>query len=118
MRASGRLEAKVFAPLQALRTCPLGVVEFAELIQLDYFHTALIRQMDLVERRLLRAETIPHREKVFSLFEPHTQWIAKGKLFPPVELGHPLLITTDQHELILDYQRLGCWPEVFSASAL
>jgi hypothetical protein len=112
LHASGRLEAKVFATLQALRTCPLGVVEFAELIQLDYFHTALIRQMDLVERRLLRAETIPHREKVFSLFEPHTQWIAKGKLFPPVELGHPLLITTDQHELILDYQRLDCWPEV------
>jgi hypothetical protein len=112
LRASERLEAKVFATLQALRTCSLGMVEFAELIQLDYFHTALIRQMDLVERRLLRAETIPHQEKVFSLFEPHTQWIAKGKLFPPVELGHPLLITTDQHELILDYQRLGCWPEV------
>ncbi len=71
--------------------------------------------MDLVERRLLREETIPHQEKVFSLFEPHTQWIAKGKLFPPVELGHPLLITTDQHELILDYQRLDSWPEVGAA---
>jgi hypothetical protein len=94
------------------------VVEFAQLLQLDYFHTALIRQMDLVERRLLRQETIPHQEKVFSLFEPHTQWIAKGKLFPPVELGHPLLITTDQHELILDYQRLEAWPEVGAAIPL
>jgi IS5 family transposase len=112
LEASERLEAKVFGILQVLRTCPLGGVELAEVSQLDYFHTALIRQMDLVERRLLREEVIPHREKVFSLFEPHTQWIAKGKLFPPVELGHPLLITTDQHELILDYQRLACWPEV------
>ncbi len=89
-----------------MRACPLGVGEFSELIQLDYFHRALLGQMDLVERRLLREERIPQAEKVFSLFEPHTQWIAKGKLFPPVELGHRLLITTDQHELILDYQRL------------
>jgi transposase, IS5 family len=43
------------------------------LSQLDYFHTALLPQMDLVERRLLRGETIAHAEKVFSLFEPHTQ---------------------------------------------
>ena len=53
-KASERLEAKVFATMRVLRSCPLGVVEFAEWIQLDYFHTALIRQMDLVERRLLR----------------------------------------------------------------
>jgi hypothetical protein len=118
LRASERLEAKVFETMRALRSCPLEVLEFAELSQLDYFHTALIRQMDLVERRLLREETIPHQEKVFSLFEPHTQWIAKGKLFPPVELGHPLLITTDQHELILDYQRLDSWPEVGAAIPL
>ena len=107
-----RFEAKVFATMQALRTRPLEIVALAELSQLDYFHTALIRQMDLVERRLLRGETIPHAEKVFSLFEPHTQWINKGKLFPPVELGHPLLLATDQHELILDYERLATWPEV------
>jgi hypothetical protein len=54
----------------------------------------------------VKGETIPHREKIFSWFEPHTEWIMKGKLFPPVELGHKLLVTTDQHELILDYQVL------------
>jgi hypothetical protein len=112
LRASEQLEAKVFATMQTLRTQPLEWVELAQLSQLDYFHTALIGQMDLVERRLLRGETIAHQEKVFSLFEPHTQWIQKGKLFRPVELGHPLLITTDQHQLILDYQRLDFWPEV------
>ena len=74
--------------------------------------------MDLVERRLLRGETIPHAETVFSLFEPHTQWINKGKLFPPVELGHPLLLATDPHELILDYERLATWPEVGTALPL
>src|SRR5262249_7056143 len=52
----------------------------------------------------LKGEKIPHAEKIFSLFEPHTQFIKKGKLFPPVELGHKLLLSTDQHELILDYR--------------
>jgi hypothetical protein len=103
--------------MQALRTRPLDIVEIAELSQLDYFHTALLRQMDLVERRLLRGETIPHAEKAFSLFKPHTQWINKGKLFPPVELGHPLLLATDPHELILDYERLATWPDRALSSA-
>jgi hypothetical protein len=112
LEASERLEAKVFQTWQGLRAQPLELSEIIELVQLEYFHDALIKQMDLVERRLLREETIPHGEKVFSLFEPHTQWITKGKLFPPVELGHPLLVTTDQHGLILDYERLESWPEV------
>ena len=30
------------------------------------------RQIDQAERRLLRGETIPHEEKVFSIFEEHT----------------------------------------------
>ena len=40
-----------------------------------------------IERRVLKGEAIPHEEKVFSLFEPHTEWIAKGKAGVPVELG-------------------------------
>src|SRR6266852_1952579 len=112
---SERLEAKVFQTWQALREPALEWAEIMGLVELEYFHTALIGQMDLVERRLLRGETIAHAEKVFSLFEPHTQWINKGKLFPPVELGHPLLLTTDQHGLILDYERLEGWPEVRAA---
>ena len=67
-----------------------------------YFHALLDQCLDLVERRLLKAETIPAHEKVFSLFEPHTEWIQKGKQRPNVELGHRLLVATDQHHLIQD----------------
>jgi transposase, IS5 family len=37
------------------------------------------RQIDQIERRVMKGEAIPHEEKVFSLFEPHTEWISKGK---------------------------------------
>jgi len=100
---SYRFEEKVFTTLQAL-PAPQDPMECVRREQLDYFHTLMIKQLDLVERRLIHGETIAHAEKIFSLFEPHTQWIQKGKLFPPVELGHKVLLTTDQHELILDYK--------------
>jgi len=106
---SYRFEEKLFAALKSL-PAPQSVVEMTQRTCLDYFQSLLIKQMDLVERRLLKEEKIPHREKIFSLFEPHTEFIKKGKLFPPVELGHKLLLTTDEHELILDYRVMDQQP--------
>ncbi len=53
--------------------------------------------MDPVERRLLKGETIPQDEKLFSVFEPHTRWVAKGKAGRPVE---PVCILEDQHQFL------------------
>jgi hypothetical protein len=104
-----RFEEKLFTAIQALPT-PQSLAEMTQRASLEYFHDMLLKQLDLVERRWLREEKIPHAEKVFSLFEPHTEFIKKGKLFPPVELGHKLLLTTDQHELILDYRVMDQQP--------
>jgi hypothetical protein len=99
--AVGReLAAKVHASLLDLCDQP---VDAAHWEALEYFQRMLAKHLDLVERRLLHEETIPAHEKVFSLFEPHTEWIQKGKPRPNVELGHRLLIATDQHQLIQDY---------------
>jgi len=99
--AVGReLSVKVHASLLDLCDQP---VDMAHWEALEYFHRMLDKHLDLVQRRLLNGETIPAQEKVFSLFEPHTEWIQKGKQRPNVELGHRLLIATDQHQLIQDY---------------
>jgi IS5 family transposase len=71
---------------------------------LAYFQQMIDKHLDLVDRRLLQQQVIPTAEKVYSLFEPHTEWLTKGKLHPPVELGHRLLVATDQHQLIQDYE--------------
>jgi hypothetical protein len=71
--------------------------------QLEYFYAMLAKHLDLVARRLLNEETIPAHEKVFSRFEPHPEWIQKGKQRPNVELGHKLLLATGQQQLIQDY---------------
>lgn len=59
---------------------------------------------DQIDRRLLKGEMIPAEEKKFSIFEEHTEWLTKGKLNKKVELGHLLLITTDQYQFIVDYK--------------
>ena len=87
-------------------------VDAAHWEALEYFHRMLARHLDLVERRLLKEEVIPAHEKVFSLFEPHTEWIQKGKQRPNVELGHRLLLATDPHQLIQDYALLHQAAEV------
>jgi transposase, IS5 family len=69
----------------------------------DYIQHAE-RQIDQIRRRVVEGETIPHAEKVFSLFEPHTEWISKGKAGVPVELGLKVCIVKDQFQFILHHQ--------------
>lgn len=109
LAVGGELSTKVRQSLLGL--CDKTVAA-ARWERLAYFHGMLDKHLDLVERRLLRAETIPAHEKVFSLFEPHTEWIQKGKQRPNVELGHRLLIATDQQQLIQDYTVLQREAEV------
>ena len=73
-------------------------------LEMDRYMELLDKHIDLLERRVLKGEVIPHDEKVFSIFEGYTEWIKKGKLHPNVELGKKLAITTDQYNLIVDYR--------------
>ncbi|MFH1004588.1 MAG: hypothetical protein V1781_03710 [Bacteroidota bacterium] len=72
--------------------------------ELCVYNEYVKKQINLIERRLLFGETIKADEKIHSVFEPHTEWIQKGKHCPSVELGHLLLITTDQYQFIVDYK--------------
>ena len=73
-------------------------------MELEYYQSMLIKHIDLVERRLIKGEEIPHHEKLFSIFEPYTEWINKGKQNPNVELGKNFQVTTDQFNLAVDYK--------------
>lgn len=63
--------------LQALKALPW--VDEAVIWQIDDWLAHAWLQMDQVERRLLKGETIPQEKKVFSIFEEHTGWISKGR---------------------------------------
>jgi IS5 family transposase len=52
------------------------------------------------ERRVLQGEKVPHEEKVFSIFETHTDIIIKGAR--DIQYGHKLNLTTGKSGLVLD----------------
>lgn len=84
--------------LAALPAVPLRLAE------LDDYLKHAERQVGQIRRRVLEGETIPHAEKVFSIFEPHTEWVSKGKAGVPVELGLRVCVVEDQHGFILRHQ--------------
>ncbi len=48
------------------------------------------------DRRVLQGEKVPNREKLFSIFETHTQLYKRGKPATPVQFGRQLLVYEDQ----------------------
>jgi hypothetical protein len=99
------LEEKVADSCQQLYiSARFDIKLFAILEGLSYYQEMIKKHINLIDRRLLKGQTIPSAEKVFSIFEPHTEWISKGKQNKKVELGHKILLATDQHHFILHHQ--------------
>ncbi len=61
------------------------------------------RQIEHIRRRVIQGEKIPHDEKVFSIFESHTEWICKGKAGVPQELGLRVCILEDHYGFVLHH---------------
>ncbi len=81
-----------------------GVMAIALVMEIERYLLDADRQIDQIRRRVVEGEKIPHNEKVFSIFEEHTEWISKGKAGVPVELGLKICILEDQHGFILHHQ--------------
>jgi IS5 family transposase len=64
------------------------------------------RVVDQARRRALEGEQVPNNEKIFSIFETHTDLIIRGKIQKPVEFGHKVLLAEGAHGLITQYQVL------------
>ena len=63
-----------------------------------------MRQVAVVARRReFDGEKVPNGEKVFSIFEPHTELIMRGRRGRPVEFGHKVLLTQSKEKFITDY---------------
>ena len=103
-KATGLL-TKAQATLPLLSACGAA----AAVAKIKHYAAHAERQIDQITRRVLNGETIPHEEKVFSLFQPHTCWLSKGKAGVPVELGVAVCVLEDQHQFVLHHHIL--WQE-------
>ena len=81
----------------------LDQMQMARVMVIEKFIGDAKRQMNQIRRRVLEGETIAHHEKVFSIFQEHTEWISKGKAGVPQELGLAVCILEDEYGFILHH---------------
>lgn len=62
--------------------------------------------IDQARRRVLQGEQLPADEKLYSIFEPHTQLIKRGKAQKPVEFGRKVFLAESAQGLVTDYRVL------------
>jgi IS5 family transposase len=61
-------------------------------------------------RSQLEGEKVPAAERVFSIFEPHTELIQRGRHQKPVEFGHAVLLCQTPEKFITDYEAFAQRP--------
>lgn len=72
----------------------------AWVVEASHYERLITRIIDQAQRRIFNDESVPSGEKVVSLFEEHTDIIAKSNR--AVKFGHKLNLTTGKTGLILD----------------
>jgi transposase, IS5 family len=64
------------------------------------------RVIDQASRRVLQGKQVPNEEKIFSVFEVHTDLIKRGKVQTPVEFGHKVFLAESAQGLVTEYKVL------------
>jgi IS5 family transposase len=62
--------------------------------------------IDQATRRVLHGEPVPARDKIVSIFEPHTDIICRKKANKPVEYGHKVWLDEVEGGLVTDFRVL------------
>jgi len=118
LRTLYHIEEKVLKVLDELSDLEPSEELYRKVEELSDYHDLLIKHIFLISDRLIEGRTIAPGEKLYSIFEQHTEWVNKGKSRPNVELGHRLLIATDQYGMIHDYKIMFGGDEAAEVAAL
>lgn len=73
--------------------------------QVDHYCWLGERVISQTRRRVLDGEQVPNAEKIYSIFEPHTDLIKRGKVRTPLEFGHKVFLG-ESARLITQYEVL------------
>ena len=79
-----------------------AIETFIRLIR--HHHSLGLKVVDQARRRVLQGEQVPNKEKIFSIFEPHTELLKRGKAGKPIEFGHMISILQVEEKFITDYE--------------
>ena len=74
------------------------------IVALEHLLPILLQVYSMTERREIKKETVPNDEKIFSIYEQHTDIIVKGSR--EVQFGHKINLTTGKSNLVLSCEVL------------
>lgn len=83
---------------QVRQKCDCESVSTSWIAQVEHFQSLLRKVIDQTQRRVFNDEEVPAREKVVSLFEPHTDIIIKGSR--DIAYGHKVNLASEKHGFI------------------
>ena len=107
LKKSGRVLARARAVCAELQKPSAGLVGISELVALRNFIHRTDRVRDVACRRVIHGETVPNSDKLFSIFEPHTQLYKRVKAGEPVQFGRLALVYEDAAGFIVHHHLLG-----------
>lgn len=107
LRLSGKIMGKARCVCEAIeqRGVPERAAYPLQKLRMYLQRTEQVR--GTARRRVLRGESVPNSEKLFSIFEPHTQLYKRGKAGEPIQFGRLLLIYEDAAGFIPHYHLLA-----------
>jgi IS5 family transposase len=87
---------------QITLVCTAGASLQAELwhAQIEHYKPLIKQVIDQAQRRVFQGEKVPVSEKIFSIFETHSDMIIKGSR--DIQYGHKLNLSSGKSGLILD----------------
>jgi transposase, IS5 family len=74
--------------------------------KIEHYCQLGLRVIDQSSRRVLKGEQVPTEEKIYSIFEVHTDLIKRGKIRKPMEFGHKIFLAESARGLITQYRVL------------
>lgn len=107
LRLSGKLIGRANRLLEQVEA--LAVEDPVVLAQVSQLRTFIERTQHVrgtATRRVIHGETVPNSEKLFSIFEPHTQLYKRGKAGEPVQFGRLAMIYEDAAGFIVHHHVL------------
>jgi hypothetical protein len=94
--------------IQTLETeCEMDMASIGTLADLQGFMARTRQVCDTAYRRVVLREEVPNSEKLFSIFEPHTQLYKRGKANEPVQFGRLVLIYEDSAGFVVHHHLMS-----------
>jgi IS5 family transposase len=75
-------------------------------VQIEHHCGLGLQVIDQARRRVIEGESVPSEQKIYSIFEPHTDLIKRGKAQKPLEFGHKVFLAESAQGLITQYRVL------------